>query len=141
MVMQCIKLRPDPPSGISRLEIGTVAKVISGGPELKKWEYLVVRQPRVAEVFSRSIFGPANANARICTVEIDNALLRVEELIHGRQVAVGAWVVLTCIDFEVAVGAAKHVLFLGNRTLDICPARHTGIGHIEDREAGSNLSC
>jgi len=40
----------------------------------------------------------------------------------------------------VTVGAAEHVLLLGDGALDAGAARHVGVGHVEDGEADAMAS-
>jgi hypothetical protein len=43
-------------------------------------------------------------------------------------------VVFVITDPEMAVRAAEHVLFLGDRPLDVSTARHVCVGHVEYSE-------
>jgi hypothetical protein len=78
------------------------------------------------------------------TTDADTGTLGVEvnATILGQKEAGGLWTVLVELrviflvhDLKVAVGAAEHVLLLGDGTLDIRPAGDIGVRHVEDSEA------
>jgi hypothetical protein len=133
-----IELRCDPPSGIDRIEFRTITEILRGRTELEEWKDVFVRKPRVAEILTRTVFPPTNAYARPFDIQVDGTSPGREKVRHLRKIAVDDRVILTLVDSEVTVRATKHVLFLRDRTLDVCAARNVGIRHIEDSEAGSS---
>jgi hypothetical protein len=135
MIPQCVQLGRNTSSGIVRVELRTVTKVLSGRAKLEEGEHLIIWEPWIPKVCTRSIFPSSDADAWSIRIQVDGTVSRRKEPRHLRDVPIYSGVILPRANPKMAVSAAEQVFFLRNGALHICTAGNKWACHIEDSKA------